>query len=173
MHFLLLRLVLPALLITCFVSVGIAAAGDLTASETRTPLDQIVVMDITVDIAPDSGLFTLSETVTIAVDVENNSFVEGCNLTGYEITLTEDTPDPPMFEFISPATVTGVSSSATFTLTTTSAGTTTFIAPVHALYDCDNQTFVELQDFGFSEAFVVWFEIHQFYLPSISRDTQS
>ncbi len=173
MRSLLLRFVLSLALIVCFISVGIATASVLTASEIRVPLDQIVVMDMVIDITPDSGLFTLGETVIVDVDVENNSFVEGCSLTGYEITLTEELQEPPMFEFVSPATVTSISSSATFTLTATSTGTTTFFTPVHALYNCDNQISVELQDFAFSETFYVWSEIHQFYLPSLSRDMQN
>jgi hypothetical protein len=103
----------------------------------------------------------------------NNNVITGtqCTLWGYEINLQENT-DMPTFSFVSPSVVSGPAATAFFTLTAPSfVNTTTFYAIAMAHYTCTEGP-LGISQRGDSETIMVWSEIHQLYLPLVTRSGQ-
>lgn len=120
----------------------------------------------TLEVMPASTILAVSDTLTVTVRIHNHS-VE-CTFYATELTLSQQGPDAPIFEHVSPPTV-GPPITLPFTLTAVHTGTITFSAYAYGEYNCGSGWYWS-GAWGDSEPVSVWVEKYQTYLPMVLRD---
>ncbi|UCC87723.1 MAG: hypothetical protein JSV81_00030 [Anaerolineales bacterium] len=121
------------------------------------------VFSTTLEVIPASTILVVSDTLTVTVQIRDES-VE-CTFYAMELTLSQQGPDAPIFEHVSPATV-GPPITRPFSLTAVHTGTITFSAYAFGEYGCSGGWYWGAA-WGDSEPVSVWVEKYQTYLPMI------
>ncbi len=144
---------------------GHEAPMALLVTLTPSPTSLTSSVSVTVEVIPTTTLLTVGEPLSVAVHIYDHS-TEGCYFVPYDLTLSQQGDDAPIFGYVSPPVVgPPVSNPTPFTLTAITTGTVILRASAYGEMYCGFWQWTYFT--GESGPIVVALEKRQIYLPII------
>jgi hypothetical protein len=162
---LLIPLALFAALMLVDVPVNQVIAAQIVPTQV---IKDVTIFSATVEVVPATTLLLVGETLTITVNVDDDSISFRCTRSEqYTTTLTQKSPATPIFTFLSPS-IQGPGGSVTYTLTAINTGQAIFHYEIEEPYSCAYGQLTGFRAFGDVQPITVRLE-HQLYLPFVMQ----